>query len=209
VKNLAGHSVAVTQLGTSLELNLGRIAQKFGIDFKSLEIKPLQSNTNVISALTGGTVDAGIIPATPALPLIQKNQVKVLSWVGDDVPGNTGSALYTGTKTANERGDMIKRFLIAYGHGMKDFHDAFTDVNGKRKDQADAPAMLELMVKFSGASKDDIERATPYVDAQGRIDMTEIKEQIAWYMSQGLIKGKVDADALIDKRYAIAMPGHE
>ena len=208
-KDLAGHSVAVTQLGTSLELNLGRIAQKFGVDFKSLEIKPLQSNTNVISALTGGTVDTGIIPASPALPLIAKNEVKVLSWVGDDVPGNTGSAAYTGTKTANDRGDLVKRFLVAYRHGMKDFHDAFTDASGKRKDQAGAPAMLELMAKFTGAAKDEIEKATPYVDPQGRINVPEIKSQIAWYSSQGLIKGKVDADELIDKRYAIALPEHE
>src|ERR1700761_2336481 len=34
VKDLGGHSVAVTQLGTSLELNLGRLADKFGVDFK-------------------------------------------------------------------------------------------------------------------------------------------------------------------------------
>ena len=208
-KGLAGHTVAVTQLGTSLELNLARIAQKFGVDFKSLEIKPLQSNTNVISALTGGTVDTGIIPASPALPLIAKNEVKVLSWVGDDVPGNTGSAAYTGTKTANDRGDLVKRFLVAYRHGMKDFHDAFTDASGKRKDQAGAPAMLDLMSKFTGASKDEIEKTTPYVDAQGRINVPEIKSQIAWYTSQGLIKGKVDADELIDKRYAIALPEHE
>ena len=208
-KNLAGHSVAVTQLGTSLELNLARIAQKFGVDFKSLEIKPLQSNTNVISALTGGTIDAGVIPASPALKLIAKNEVKTLSWVGDDVPGNTGSAAYTGTKTANDRGDLVKRFLVAYRHGMKDFHDAFTDANGKRKDQAGAPAMLELMAKFTGAAQEEIEKATPYVDPQGRIDVPEIKSQVAWYTSQGLIKGKVDADEMIDKRYAIALPGHD
>jgi NitT/TauT family transport system substrate-binding protein len=208
-KDLAGHTVAVTQLGTSLELNLARIAQKFGVDFKSLEIKPLQSNSNVISALTGGTVDTGIIPASPALPLIAKNEVKVLSWVGDDVPGNTGSAAYTGTRTANERGDLVKRFLVAYRHGMKDFHDAFTDTKGKRKDQAGAPAMLELMTKFTGVPKDEVEKAMPYVDAQGRINVPEIKSQIAWYAAQGLIKGKVDADELIDKRYAIPLPEHE
>ncbi|HEY3919634.1 MAG TPA: ABC transporter substrate-binding protein [Stellaceae bacterium] len=205
-KDLAGHSVAVTQLGTSLELNLGRIAQKFGVDFKRIDIKPLQSNTNVISALTGGTIDAGILPATPALTLIAKNEVKALSWVGDDVPGNTGSAAYTGTKTANDRSDLVKRFLVAYRHGMKDFHDAFTDANGKRQDQASAPAMLDLMVKFTGASKDQIERATPYVDPEGRIDVKEIKAQIAWYRSQGLIKTPVDAETLIDKRYIIPMP---
>jgi NitT/TauT family transport system substrate-binding protein len=66
--------------------------------------------------------------------------------------------------------------------------------------------MLELMAQFTGASKDEIEKATPYVDPQGRINVPEIKSQIAWYSSQGLIKGKVDADELIDKRYAIPLP---
>ena len=205
-KDLKGHAVAVTQLGTSLELNLARLAQKFGVDFKSIEIKPLQSNSNVVSALTGGTIDAGVIPASPALALIAKNEVKVLSWVGDDAPGNTGSAAFAGTKTANDRGDLVKRFLVAYRHGMKDFHDAFTDANGKRKDQATAPAMLDLMVNFTGAAKDDIEHATPYVDSQGRVDVPDIKSQIAWYSSQGLIKVPVNADELIDGRYAIPLP---
>lgn len=209
VKDLGGHSVAVTQLGTSLQLNLGRIAQKFGIDLKTIEVKPLQSNSNVISALTGGTVDAAVIPASPALPLIQKNAVKVLSWVGDDVPGNTGSAAFTGTKTANERGDLVKRFLIAYRHGMKDFHDAFTDANGKRKDQPTAPAMLTLLSNFTGLPVAAIDRATPYVDPQGRVDVDEIKSQIAWYTAQGQIKTPVDADTLIDKRYAIPLPVHQ
>ncbi len=206
-KNLPGHAVAVTQLGTSLQLNLGRVAEKFGVDLKTVEIKALQSNSNVVSALTGGTLDAGIIPASPALALIAKNEVKVVSWVGDDVPGNTGSAAYTGTKTANDRGDLVKRFLVAYGKGMKDFHDAFTDANGKRKDQATAPAMLDLLSKFTGLSVDDIDKATPYVDPQGRIDMKEIRSQIAWYTSQGQIKGEVKADDIIDSRYAVALPG--
>jgi NitT/TauT family transport system substrate-binding protein len=206
VKDLAGHSVAVTQLGTSLQLNLGRIAQKFNIDLKTIDVKALQSNTNVVSALTGGTIDAGIIPASPALSLIAKNEVKVLSWVGDDVPGNTGSALFTGTKTANDRGDVVKRFLIAYRHGMKDFHEAFTDANGKRADQPSAPAVLDLLSKFTGVPVPDIEKATPYADPEGRIDMKEIASQIAWYTSQGQIKGDVKATELIDSRYAIPLP---
>jgi NitT/TauT family transport system substrate-binding protein len=206
-KDLPGHAVAVTQLGTSLQLNLGRIAEKFGVDLKTIEIKALQSNSNVVSSLTGGTIDAGIIPATPALPLIAKNEVKVLSWVGDDVPGNTGSAAFTGTKTANDRGELVKRFLVAYRKGMKDFHDAFTDANGKRKDGPNAPAMLEFLAKFTGMTPETIDKATPYVDPQGRIDMTDIRSQVAWYTAQGQIRGEVKADVLVDARYAIPLPG--
>jgi NitT/TauT family transport system substrate-binding protein len=205
-KDLPGHAVAVTQLGTSLQLNLGRILEKFGVDLKTIEVKPLQSNSNVVSALTGGTIDAGIIPATPALALIQKNEVKVISWVGDDVPGNTGSSAFTGTKTANERGELVKRFLVAYRKGMKDFHDAFTDANGKRKNGPGAPALLDFFAKFTGIAVADIDRATPYVDSQGRVDMKDIQSQIDWYTAQGLIKVPVKATELVDQRYAIPLP---
>lgn len=206
-KDLPGHAVAVTQLGTSLQLNLGRLAEKFGVDLKTIEIKALQSNSNVVSSLIGGTIEAGIIPATPALPLIDKNEVKVLSWVGDDAPGNTGSAAFTGTKTTNERGDLVKRFLVAYRKGMKDFHEAFTDANGKRKDGPTAPAMLAFLSTFTGMAPDTIAKATPYVDAQGRVDMKDIRSQIAWYTAQGQIRGEVKAEELVDSRYAIPLPG--
>jgi hypothetical protein len=55
-------------------------------------------------------------------------------------------------------------------------------------------------------SVDDIEKATPYVDPRGRVDMNDIQSQIAWYTSQGQIKGEVKADALVDSRYAVPLP---
>jgi NitT/TauT family transport system substrate-binding protein len=90
---------------------------------------------------------------------------------------------------------------------MKDFHDAFTDANGKRKDNTDAPAMLEFLAKFTGMAPETIDKATPYVDPQGRIDMTDIRSQVAWYTAQGQIRGEVKADVLVDARYAIPLPG--
>jgi NitT/TauT family transport system substrate-binding protein len=206
-KDLPGHSVAVTQLGTALQLNLVRLAEKFGVDLKTVEVKPLQSNSNVISALSGGTADAGVIQSTPALPLIEKNEVKVLSWIGDDVPGSTGSAAFTSAKTTNERGDLVKRFLIAYRKGTADFHEAFVDKNGKRKDGPAAPAILALLAKFTGMTIETIDKATPYVDAQGRIDMGDIKRQITTYTALGQIRTSVNADELVDARYATALPG--
>ena len=204
-KNLPGHSIGVTQVGTSLHYSAGLVADKYNFDFKSLNMKPLQSNSNVISALTGGTIDVGILPATPALPLIQKGTIKVLGWVGDLAPGWTGSAAFTSTKTANDRGDLVKRFLVAYRHGTQDYHDAFTGPGEKRQNGPGAPAMLTLLSNFTGVSTEDLDRATPYLDAQGRLDSTDIGRQITWYASQGLMKGEVKADQLIDSRYAIPL----
>ena len=209
ITDLPGHAVAITQLGTSLHYSIGLAAQKYGFAMSTIEVKPLQSNSNVISALTGGTVELGVMPGTPTLGLVEKGEIKRLAWVGDLTPGWTGSALFTATKTANERGDMVKRFLIAYRKAMHDYHAAFTGADEKRKDGPTAPAMLALLADFTGTSTDNIDRATPYIDDQGRMDEADIAKQIAWYESQNLLKGEVKAGELIDRRYAVMMQaGH-
>ena len=206
LKDLPGHDVAITQLGTSLHYSIGLAAEKYGFPMSAVTIKPLQSNSNVISALNGGTVAVGVMPGTPTLGLVQKGEIKRLAWVGDETPGWTGSALFTGTKTANERGDLVKRFLVAYRKGTHDFYTAFADANGKRKDGPGAKDMLALLAKFTETSVENIDNATPYIDDQGRMDAPDIAKQIAWYKSQNLLKGEVKAEELIDSRYAIPLP---
>lgn len=200
---LKGHTIAVTQVGTSLHYAIGGAAKRFGFGMGDITVKPLQSNTNVLSALSGGTVDAAVMPGSPILPPLQKGQIKLLAWVADIAPNPLGSATFTSTKEADEHGDTVKRFLVAYRHGLKDFHDAFTTAEGKRKDGPTAPAILDIMSRFTGVAPAEIEKAIPYVDPEGRIDPGGVADQIAWYKSQGLLKGEVDAHQLIDSRYAL------
>jgi NitT/TauT family transport system substrate-binding protein len=204
LKDLPGHDVAVTQLGTSLHYALGLAAEKFGFPMNAVTVRPLQSNSNVISALSGGTVAAAVMPGTPTLQLVDKGEIKRLGWVGDTVPGWMGSALFTGTKTANTRGDMVKRFLAAYRKGMRDYHDAFATADDKRKDEPDAPAMLKLLSDFTGVPAAAIDKATPYIDGEARVNVADVAHQIAWYKSQNLLKGDVKAEELVDRRYAIS-----
>ncbi len=208
VQQLPGHDIAITQVGTTLHYAIGLAAQKFGFPMSAIEVKPLQSNSNVIAALRGGTISAAMMPGTPTLALVAKGEIKRLGWVGDLTPGWTGSACFTATKTANERGDLVKRFMIAYRKGIHDYYEAFTTPDGKRKDGPGAPAMLEFLSKYTGIPAENIDKAVPYVDAQGRLDAADIAKQIAWYKSQNLLKGEVDAKKLIDSRYAALMPAH-
>jgi NitT/TauT family transport system substrate-binding protein len=206
VKDLAGHDVAITQLGTSLHYSIGLAAEKFGFPLSAVTIKPLQSNSNVISALTGGTVAVGVMPGTPTLGVVEKGEIKRLGWVGDLTPGWTGSALFTSTKNANDRGDLVKRFLVAYRKGTHDFYEAFAGPDGKRKDGPTTPAIIAILAKFTDTSPDSIDKATPYIDDQGRVDNADIAKQIAWYKAQNLLRGEIKADELIDSRYAIPVP---
>jgi NitT/TauT family transport system substrate-binding protein len=200
---MSGHSVAITQLGTSLHFAVGQAAEKYGIPMSAITVKPLQSNTNAIAALIGGTVDAAVLPGSPVLPALNRNEIKLLSWAADVAPNLTGSACFTATKIANDRGDMVKRFLTAYRKGMHDFHDAFVNKEGKRENGPTAPAILTLMSNFTGVPSEQIAQAIPYIDPDGRIDADSVARQVAWYRAQNLLKGEVDAKVLIDHRYAL------
>ena len=84
VKDLPGHDVAVTQLGTSLHYTIGLAAEKYGFPMSAINIRPLQSNSDVIAALTGGTIAVGVMPdlPRPSTP-VEKGEIKRLAWVGD------------------------------------------------------------------------------------------------------------------------------
>jgi NitT/TauT family transport system substrate-binding protein len=205
-KDLAGHAVAITQLGTSLHYSIALAALKFGYPLSAVTVRPLQSNTNVIAALAGDTVDAAVMPSTPALAALDAGKAKLLGWVSDVAPDfSTGSACFTSTKAANEQGGMVQRFLVAYRKGLSDFHSAFVASDGTQRTSPDATAVLAIMSRFTGIAPDVLMKAIPSVDGQGRISSADIARQIAWYKSQNLLKGEVDPQQLIDSRYALPL----
>lgn len=202
---LPGHSFAVTQIGTSLQYTLGLLAEKDKFPVSDVSVRPLQSIPNVITALSGSQIDAAVLPATPALPLLDRGKIRLLGWASDLVPGWMGAVAFTSAKHADNDGDLVRRFLSAFRHGSRDYHDAFAGKDNTRQDNDATPAMLDLLSKFTGIPAPLIDRAVPYLDADGRVVMSDLAHQIAWYRSQGMMKGDVDPRAFVDARYAIPM----
>lgn len=205
-RNLGGHSVALTQLGSGLQYSMGLVAEKYGFDIKTVTFLPLQSNANIASALAGGQADAAIFSSTGALPLIEKGEVKLLGWVGDETGLDQAYLLFTATKTADERHDTIERLLRAFRKASRDYYDAFTDASGKRADGPTAPAILAIIANYLGQPVERVKIGLPYFDRDARVGVKSVQHQIEWYKSQGLLKGEVAADVLIDNRYVIPLP---
>ncbi len=139
-------------------------------------------------------------PATPIVPVTQRGDAKLLGFSGDEVKWQLGT-IYTAAKTANDRHEMIERFLAAYRKGIHDYDDAFVDASGMRRDSGDAPAILDILAKHLDQTPQALKPALGYVNAEGKLDVKDILRQIAWYKSQGMIKPEVNAEATIDKRY--------
>ena len=203
---IPGHSFGVTQIGTSLQYSLGLLAEKDRFSMTDVAIRPLHAIPNVVTALSGGQIDSAVLPATPALPLLDRGVIKLLGWVSDLAPGWMGAVAFTSTKAANEKSDVVRRFTNAYRKGSRDYHDAFASKDNKRQDGPATAAMLTLLSKFTGIPEPLIDRAPPYLDGEGRVVMADLAHQIAWYKSQNMMKADVRPEDFVDKRYAKIMP---
>ncbi len=204
-KDLGGHSVAVSQIGSGTHYSVTLIAKKLGIDLGTIRILPLQSIPNQISAVKGGKADAACVTSTPVMPAIERGDVRLLGFVGDVAPWQIG-AVFTSTKTDTENHACIERFLRAFRKGAREYHDAFTGPGETRSDGPAAPEMLAIMSKYTGQPVERLKLAIAYIDAQGRLDLKDLQRQIDWFRSQNMLKGDPKIADMIDKDTVMPLP---
>ncbi len=203
--DMKGRSFGVTQFGSTYHYSLGLLAEKYHVDLASIRIVALQSIPNIASALTGGTIEAGLLTAPAAVPMFEKGDAKLLGWTGDEVPWQPGIVI-TSSKTADTRGELVKHFLRVFKRGARDFYDAFTGPDGTRKDMPGAKEDLAILAKRMNQSEDQVRGAILHVEPEARLDVKDVLHQIAWYKAQGFIKSDVSGDDIIDKRYVVPLP---
>jgi NitT/TauT family transport system substrate-binding protein len=205
LKALPGHSFALTQIGSPPHYVIGVVAEKLGLDLKSIRLLPLQSIPNQVSALTGNQVDVAMLQASIALPMIDRGDAKLLSWVSDEMSWQLG-VIFASTKTANDKADLIHRTLKAIAHGRKDYVDAFIGSDDSVKMGPKSAETLDFLAKQLQQTPEQVKLGLLYMDLQGRLDEEDIMRQIAWYKAQGMLKGEVDGKSIIDSRYVAPMP---
>jgi NitT/TauT family transport system substrate-binding protein len=199
-RDLAGHSMAITQIGAPGHYALGRLAEKYGFDLRSVRVVPLHSFPNIVSALAGNQVEAGMLAGTPGIAAVDKGAAHLVGWVGDETPWQIGGVIVT-TATADDRPDFVERFLRAYVKGARDYYAAFSAPDGSRRDGPTAPEALAIIAKYTGEPAAKIARAVGFVDPDARFDEADIRHQIAWYKAQNMLKDSVDGATFIDRRY--------
>lgn len=202
VADLKGHSVGLPQIGTVFHYALGRVLEQHGMDLKDVRVLPLQSNSNVASALTGGQIDASIMSSANLFQIVHRGGAKRIGWLDDEVHGAQTSGTFTTTKLANTRPDTVRHFLVAFRQAAKAWAGAFTDANGNRADQPNAPEMIALAAKALNQPPDVIEDGVTYVDPEARVIVDDIQTMVDWFEAHGMQKTHIDARSLIDMRYA-------
>jgi NitT/TauT family transport system substrate-binding protein len=205
LKDLGGHSVAIGTIGSSPHYSLALIEEKYRIDPKNVRVLPLQTVSNQVSALIGGQADAGVTIAAGLMPAVGRGDLKLLGFMGGEVPWQL-SAIFTATKTADDRRPLVERFMRAYRKSARAYMDAFAGPDGKRRDGPTAAEVLAIAAKYIEQTPEQLKSAIGYVEPEARVDLKDLERQVAWYRAQDMLKADVKVEPLIDKRYATLLP---
>ena len=204
-KDLAQRAAAIPEIGNPAQYALSLLADKYRIDANTIRFMPMGSNPNVVSAVVGGQADFGVAPISFARPSLQRGDVKLIAYIGDETPWQLGGVL-AATKTTNNRGDVVRRFLSGYRKGVEYYYDAFIAPDGSRRDGPHAEEVIALATKYTGLSPELVRIGIAYYDRAARLDVKDVLRQIGWYKAHGMVRGDFDPKSVIDMRYVEALP---
>lgn len=205
LEDLPGHSLGITQVGSSFHYQIGQIARVKGFDLKRVDLRPLQSLGNMSAAIKGNQVDAIIIAPHIARALVTAGDAKLLGLYSDLDEYQFG-ALFASPKAIAGRRPVVQKFVRAYQKGAAEFAGALLrlDASGRRISDARSKEAAAMVAKYVAPGQDPqqaaqrVEASTFYVDPQARLDVGDIHKQVAWFKAQGMIDKSVDPAAFID-----------
>src|SRR5216683_766493 len=200
-KDLAGKRVAVTQVGSSFHYSLGLLADKYGFKLSEVRVIPLQSLSNAAAALKGETVDAALLPVSTARKLMDDGGAKLLGWVGDETPWQLG-AVFASPKTLTNK-PLVTKLLAVLDRADREYHDvilaAVKDGNAPINDKT--KPLLDIIAKYTNLPVEQVVGNCAYIDPDGKLDVTNVGDQINWLQEQGFVDKGFTADAIIARDY--------
>ncbi len=198
---LKGRSFGITQAGSSFHYMAHKIAQKEGFAGSEIKVKPLQKVGAIIGALKSGQIDAWSIVPHIAKGLAKSKKVMIIGKVADYIPDYQVTTVFTSADNAANKKDLVKRFLIAFSKGADDFNAALVDKTAGDKAAED---MVKLIHKYVYTSR-PYEKAAPSIrngamriNKNAKLNLTNVKDQLAWFQSEGLVSKDITIDTLVD-----------
>lgn len=200
-RDLAGKRIAMTQVGSSFHYSLGLLADKYGLKLADMKLLPMQSLSNVGAALKGETVDAALLPISAARKLLDDGGIKFLGWVGDETPWQVG-AVFAAPRTL-EKKELVTKFLGVLERADREYHDVILAAvkDGQAPINDKTRPLLEIIAKYTNLPLEQVVGNCAYVDPEGRLDLKDVANQIAWLQGQGFVDKGVKLDAVIARDF--------
>ena len=202
---LGGKKFGVTQAGSSFHYMGAKIAAAEGVE---VEFVPLQKVGAVIGALKTGQIDAWTIVPHIAKPLAGGPEVHIIGDVADYLPDYQVTTIFTSASNAEAERGKTEAVLRALSKGAADFNAALVD---KTTSEPDMEEMVKLIHKYVNADKPyeaargSIINGAMRLNANAALNTTSVKDQLDWFIAEGLVKDSITMDVLVDPSYVQTM----
>ena len=195
IEALKGKRVGITQKGSTFHYMLGRMLEAKGLSLDDVTIVPLGKLSAVMAALQSGQIDACILNEPNITKVRNEGYGKVITQVSEIMPYQTSGIFYSPEFAKNK--DAAVRFMKAYNKACNEYYSAVVD----KKDPAKLDEMVKIISKYVKTPEADIRLGLPYIDKNGVLMADDIKTQIDWYSSHGMIDGKLDAKDVVNTSF--------
>ena len=195
IEALKGKRVGITQKGSTFHYMLGRMLESKGLTLDDVTIVPLGKLSAVMAALQSGQIDACILNEPNITKVKNEGYGKEITQVSAVMPYQTSGIFYSPEFAKNK--DAAVRFMKAYNKACNEYYNAVVD----KKDPAKLDEVVKIIAKYVKTPEADIRLGLPYVDKNGVLMADDIKTQIDWYSSHGMIDGKLDAKDVVNTSF--------
>ena len=159
----------------------------------------LQTNPNIIAALSGNSADAGIVSGVQAAAADAAGNAKIIGYVGDVTEYNS-QVIYASRTAIERRREVVLSVLKSALSGMRQYDEAFQrrNSNGQLIRGQNAGKFLQIISKYTKEPPESIEKALTYILPDGAINAVEIERHVKNWKSVGLVNQSLDSTKVVD-----------
>jgi NitT/TauT family transport system substrate-binding protein len=194
--DIKGMRFAMNAPGVSNTATLNTLLKSAGLSYADVETidMPLPDH---VAALRNKAVDAAA-SVEPAAAIAVRNGDAVVIRSDDEIlPNHQIAVLLYAEDFARRRTEAANRFMRAYLRAIRFYNGA---LRGGRLDGPNAEEVIAILSDSTPIKSREIYRTmTPTgINPDGRVNTQSLASDLAFYASQGLIRGNVELDAIID-----------
>jgi NitT/TauT family transport system substrate-binding protein len=196
IKDLRGRKIASTAAGSIFDFMLGKMLATEGMTVDDLNVVYM-SFPDMAVALQTKAIDIALVTEPFAARYTGLNLATHFLRAADIIkepPMEVGFILYS-KDWMDQNADTAKRFTVAYLKGLRDYYDAMR--GGPKRAE-----VVDILIKYTALKDKSVydSMAWSYMDPNGTISITGLKEQQTWYLERGLLKKASPIESVIDTR---------
>jgi NitT/TauT family transport system substrate-binding protein len=184
--------IGINAFGSSTQYAAMKIARKNGFELAKPNFVPLGALPNVVNAVKAGAVDAGVVPGPLAMGAEKTGEVKILRWVGEEVPFAVAGIF---SRADDSRREVLVKFMRGYLRGVKAYDHTFQHAGSKESPEAEE--LLAIISKGARAPAANFRDALPFLNPDASIDVANIREQIEFWKALSMTPASVSADTIV------------